>query len=414
MKRYGNLWDRLVAWENLISAAHKARLGKRDRAAVQRFEFDLENNLLDLQRELLNCSYMPGGFSTHWITRPKPRLISAAPYRDRVVHHALMNVLEPLMDRHFHPHSYACRKGKGTHAAADRVQSLLQYHRYFIQFDIRKYFPSIDHDILKDMFRRLIKDKRILWLMDLIVDGSNDQESVVEYFPGDDLYEPHMRRRGLPIGNLTSQWLANWYLTPLDHYLTSRLGLGAYVRYCDDFVIFHNDRGVLCDAAARVRDCLAGLRLKLHAGKAQVAPGWRGLTFVGYRIWAGHRLLRKGNIREFRRRVRWMRLAYATGKIDWDVIKPRLVSWIGHARQADSERLLRRLCLEWTFIRDRAVIVPCSARRQLEQQSKELPLSQPQQEHARQPEQQQRVSCCRALFGGCEPSRPESCRLRAA
>ena len=121
-------------------------------------------------------------------------MISAAPYRDRVVHHALMNVLEPILERHFHPHSYACRRGKGTHAAADRAQSLLQRHRHFVQFDIRKYFPSIDHAILKDLFRKLIKDRRVLALLDLIVDNSNEQEPTAEYFPGDDLFTPHRSR----------------------------------------------------------------------------------------------------------------------------------------------------------------------------------------------------------------------------
>ena len=414
MKRYGNLWGSVVSWENLLLAARKARRGKRDSAAVQRFEFDLEASLIAIQSGLTSGEYRPGGFTTHWIMRPKPRMISAAPYPDRVVHHALMNVLERILERHFHPHSYACRRCKGTHAAADRAQLLLQRHRHFVQFDIRKYFPSIDHDILKGQFRRLIKDAPVLNVMDLIVDNSNDQEPMHEYFPGDDLFTPHRRRRGLPIGNLTSQWFANWYLTPLDHFITSRLRLGGYVRYCDDFLVFHDDRATLRQAAAAVQGFLAGLRLKVHAGKVQVTPAWRGMTFVGYRLWASHRLLRKSNVREFRRRVRWMRREYAATRIDWEDIKPRLASWIGHARQADSERLLRRLCREWTFMRDRADDEPCSSRRQLEQQSSQLPVSQPQQEHARQPEQQHRVPCCRALFGGCVPSRPDSRRLRAA
>lgn len=351
MKRYGDLWERLVSWENLLSAARKARRGKRDRASVQQFEFDLENQLLALQRELVEGTYRPGGFATHWIARPKPRMISAAPYRDRVLHHALMNVLEAILDRYFHPHSYACRKGKGTHAAADRVQRLLGRYRHFVQFDIRKYFPSIDHEILKGQFRRLIKDTRVLWLMNLIVDNSNPQEPMAEYFLGDDLFAPHLRRRGLPIGNLTSQWFANWYLSGLDHFVTSRMGLGGYVRYCDDFIVLHDDREVLDQAAATVREYLATLRLRVHEGKIQVKPSRRGLTFVGYRLWAGHRLVRKSNVREFRRRVRWMRRAYAAGLIGWDDIKPRLASWVGHARQADSQRLLRRLSLEWKFTR---------------------------------------------------------------
>ena len=405
MKRYGGLWDNVISWDNLLRAAHKARRGKRDRAAVQRFEFGLESELLALQRALVEGTYRPGKFTTHWISRPKPRLISAAPYRDRVVHHVVMNVLEPLFDRHMHPHSYACRKGKGSHAATTCLQRLMCRRRYFAQCDIRKYFPSIDHEILKGLFLRLFKDRRVLGLMDLIVDHSNEQEPMVNYFQGDDLFEPHRRRRGLPIGNLTSQWLANWYLTGLDHFITSHLRIGAYVRYCDDFVLLADDRQELAEAVVAVREYLAGLRLRLHEGKLAIRPVRSGARFVGFRVWPTHRIIRKENVRAFRRRVRAMRRAYAAGELDWDDIKPRLDGWIGHARQASSVRLLRRLSREWRFTRGRAVNGPCSAWRQLEQQSDELPLGQPQQEHARQPQQQCRVPRRGALLRQVQPVR---------
>lgn len=414
MRRYGQLWAELISWDNLLKAARKARRGKRDRPAVQRFEFELERELLALQTELNTGTYRPGRFTTHWITRPKPRLISAAPYRDRVVHHALMNILEPILERHFHPHSYACRKDKGTHAAADRLQGLFRRYRYFAQFDIRKYFPSIDHEILKGAFRRLVKDAQVLTLMEAVVDGSNPQEAVCEYFGGDDLFSPMMRPHGLPIGNLTSQWFANWYLTPLDHFVTSRLGLGGYVRYCDDFVVCHDDRRSLVAAAGEIRRFLAGLRLRIHEAKLSTRPARAGTTFVGFRLWSDHRLVRKANVREFRRRVRWMRQAYADGLIQWEDIKPRLDSWIGHARQADSERLLRRLAREWRFLRVSAENESCPARRQLEQQSTELPIREPQQERSRQPEQQHRVPCCPVLSSAQSVFRPESRGLRAA
>jgi RNA-directed DNA polymerase len=363
VKRYGGLWEKVIVWENLRLAARKARKGKRDRAGVQRFEFDLESNLLALRSELADGTYRPGPFSTHWITRPKPRLISAAPYRDRVLHHALMNILEPILDRHFHPDSYACRRGKGTHAAADRLQGLMRRYHYALQCDIRKFFPSIDHQVLKGMFRRLIKDSRILWLMDLIVDGSNAQESVVEWFDDDDLFAPAQRRRGLPIGNLTSQWFANWMLNGLDHFVTSGLGMGAYVRYCDDFIILGDDRASLKRAAAQISRYLSWRRLRLHEEKVSVRPVQAGLTFVGYRIWPTHRLLRKKNVRHFRRRVRWMKGAYACGRTSWQDIKPRLISWMGHASQADSRRLVGRLSREWVFSKGRDDNVACVARR---------------------------------------------------
>jgi len=351
VKRYGGLWEKVIAWENLRLAGRKARRGKRDRAGVQHFEFDLEKNLLALRLELAEGTYRPGPFSTHWINRPKARLISAAPYRDRVVHHALMNLLEPILDRHFHPHSYACRQGKGTHAAADRAQELMRRYKYFVQMDVRKYFPSIDHELLKLTFRRLIKDERVLWLMDLIVDHSNPQEPVGEYFPGDDLFAPFARRHGLPIGNLTSQWLANWYLNGMDHFVTSHLGIGGYVRYCDDFILLHDDRQRLKNAVVCITEYLASLRLRVHERKLQVKPVRTGTTFVGYRLWASHRLIRKPNIQQFRRRVAWMRKAYAAGVVDWKSIRPRLASWLGHARQANSECLIRRLARDWRFQR---------------------------------------------------------------
>jgi retron-type reverse transcriptase len=394
MKRYGNLWESLVSWDNLVLAARKAQRQKRGRVAIQRFYFDLERELLKLQGELEDSSYRPGQFRSHWIYRPKCRLISAAPYRDRVVHHALMNVLEPILDHHFHYDSYACRKNKGAHAAANRLQSLMRRYKYALQCDIRKYFPSIDHKILKATFRRLIKDNKVLWLMDLIVDYSNEQERVVNWFEGDDLFTPIERPKGLPIGNLTSQWFANWMLNDLDHFITSSLGIGGYVRYCDDFVLLHNDRQVLKEASSEIRQHLAQIRMRLHEHKLSVKPVCAGVTFVGYRIWPTHRLIRKANIRLFRRRVGWMRRAYANRDIDWVDIKIRLDSWIGHARHADSQQLIRRLSREWIFKRDETVNVSCSPRRLLEQQPEELPICKSQQEHAGQPEQQQRVSCC--------------------
>ena len=343
MKRQGNLWEQLVGWDNLLLAARKARRGKRDREAVQQFEFRQEWNLLRLQRELEEGSYRPGPFTSHWIDRPKRRLISAASYRDRVLHHALLNVLEPHLDRRFHPDSYACRLGKGTHAAAGRLQHFMRRNQFAMQCDVRKFFPSIDHRLLKATFRRLIKDGRVLELMDCIVDGSNAQEEVQNWFPGDDLWTPGERRRGIPIGNLTSQWFANWYLDDLDHLVTSGFAMGGYLRYCDDFVLLDDDQGKLRETGERVAAFLATKRLRLHEERSDVVPVRAGLTFVGFRVWKTYRLLRKDNVRRFRRRVRWMRRALAEGDITWADMRQRLECWIGHAQQADSRRLLERL-----------------------------------------------------------------------
>ena len=391
MKRYGNLWERVIGWDNLVLAAHKAHKGKRGKGCVQRFEFHLEAELLKLQNELTNGYYVPGDFTTHWITKPKPRKISAAPYRDRVVHHALMNVLEPILDRHFHPDSYACRKEKGTHAAANRLQKLMKHNRYALQCDIRKFFPSIDHEILKGMFRQLIRDKEALHLMDMVVDYSNEQELVNNYFSSDDLFTPFYRRRGLPIGNLTSQWFANWYLNGLDHFITKQCSCGSYVRYCDDFVILAKDRKILIDLRYKIKDYLDGIRLRLHTNRNFIRPVKAGLTFVGMRIWPYHRLLRKDNIKSFKKRIKWMQKAYACGLIDSDYIQPRLASWIGHSSNTNNYKLLCRLCKDWRFKRAAPEVLPRYPRRQLEQQRQQLRGLEPEQQQPEQHEQQQRV-----------------------
>jgi retron-type reverse transcriptase len=343
MKRHTGLFDRCIHWENLLRAAKNARHGKTVRPVVERFEFRREWELLRLQRDLLAGQYRPGPFTTHRITVPKPRLISAAPYRDRVLHHAVMNVLEPILDRHFHPNNFACRKGKGTHAASRTLQALMRRHAYTLQCDVRQFFPSIDHAILKHIFRQLIKDQRLLDLLDVIVDGSNEQDPVQNYFPGDDLFTPVERRRGLPIGNLTSQWFANWYLNGFDHALSSQLQIGGYLRYCDDFVLLDNDRVRLMDFRDRIEEMLAGLRLRLHPGKTAIVPSRAGITFVGYRIWPARRTVRGSNVRDFLKRLRRFHKALAAGEISRETFVARIQGWFGHATQAKDIRLMERM-----------------------------------------------------------------------
>lgn len=416
MKRHGRLWERIVDWENLEIAATKARRGKRHAGNAQRFWFSRERELMSIHDALENGSWRPGPFRTHWIQRPKPRLISAAPFRDRVVHHAVMNVLEPILDRRFHADSYACRRGKGTHAAARRVQHWMRRRTYVLQCDIAKFFPSIDHDILTAEFRRVIKDQRLLHLLEVIVAGSNPQEHVVAWYPGDELFTPVERRRGLPIGNLTSQWFANWMLDAFDHHITASLGFGAYVRYCDDFVVFADSKSALHHLKAEIMQVLAARRLGLNENKCQVRPTFDGLTFVGYRIRPHTMQVRVANVRAFRRRVAWMRREFACHRLDFPEVKQRLNGWIGHARQADSERLLNRLSHEWCFTRGGAEHSSCSSRRVVEQQPGQPPVCEPQQEHPGQPQQQQRVPSGPALPGfGLLCSRdPESRSSRRA
>jgi RNA-directed DNA polymerase len=247
MKRLGGIFEQVVAFDNLLLAFRKARRGKRRRPPVAGFELRLERELLALQLELLTGDYQPGGYRLFTIYERKPRLIAAAPFRDRVVHHALLNVIEPVIDRRFIDDSYACRAGKGTHAAVERYQHWSRRHAYALKVDIARYFPSIDHDILKGKLRRYLKDARVLRLFDRII-GSGppfEETGLADYFPGDDLFGPIERGRGIPIGNLTSQFLANLYLDGFDHFVKEVLGVRPYLRYVDDMVLLDDDKGRL-------------------------------------------------------------------------------------------------------------------------------------------------------------------------
>jgi retron-type reverse transcriptase len=223
MKRYGNLYLQITDFGNLVLAARQAQKGKRFRENVLQFNYNLESELAKIKYELESKTYQPGRYKTFEICEPKRRLISAAPYRDRVVHHALCNIIVPIFEKTFISDSYANRLGFGTHRALYRFTNFARSNSYILQCDIKKYFPSINHEILKFLLRRKLKCQDTLWLLDTIIDSSNPQESVIDYFPGDDLLSPLQPNKGLPIGNLTSQFFANVYLNSLDHFVKEEL-----------------------------------------------------------------------------------------------------------------------------------------------------------------------------------------------
>ncbi len=344
MKRFGNLYDKICTFDNLLEAFYKARKGKRNKPNVAAFEANLEWELLKLVEELKSLNYQPGPYRTFQIYDPKERMISAAPFRDRVVHHALCNIIEPLYDPALIADTYANRFGKGSHAGIYRCQKFTRSFSYVLKADIRKYFPSIDHEILKEILRKKTKCKPTLWLIDLIIDNSNPQEQVSDYFSGDDLFAPFKRKKGLPMGNLTSQFFANLYLSPLDHFVKEDLAFEGYVRYVDDFVLFHDDKSVLHAAERSIREFLSTkLRLRLHDRKTFVAPIKDGISFLGQRIFTTHRRLKSDNVRRFKKRLEYRLEAYSKGEISPNTFEMQLNSWIGHARQADTWRLQRKL-----------------------------------------------------------------------
>jgi len=349
MKRYGNLWPSIIDFENLLQAAHQAQQGKRYRPNVLAFNYNLDQKLLQLQRELKDKTYRPGKYRTFHISDPKSRMISAAPYRDRVVHHALCNVIVPILERTFIFDSYANRTGYGSHRALKRFIHFARTSRYGLQCDVRKYFPSIDHGILKTTIRRKIKCPDTLWLIDAIIDGSNPQGGDVEYFPGDDLLTPIQRRKGLPIGNLTSQFFANLYLNDFDHFVKEQLKARKYLRYVDDFALFSDDRSFLADARLAIEDYLATLRLTIHPIKSQLSATGHGTNFVGFRVLlSGDAFpkdvcirVRNRNLRRARQRLRQLQHDYAAGSLSLADLIQRLRSWEAHLLHGDTQRLRR-------------------------------------------------------------------------
>lgn len=340
VKSFKNLFSQIVTFENLCRAANQAAKGKREKFNVMEFFLTLEKNLFELQAELASGDYCPGAYRTFFIYDPKPRLISAAPFRDRVVHHALMNVIGPIMERRLVFDTYANRLGKGTHQAIRRFQHFAQHYRFVLKCDIKKYFPSIDHQILRNLMRKCIGDQQVLWLIDSIIDYSNQQVEVLDYFPGDDLLTPLERRRGLPIGNLTSQNFANYYLNPLDHFIKEELQCQGYVRYVDDFALFSNDKRQLWHWGDEIVRSLAAFRLKLNLNRCMISPAAAGNRFLGQYIFPTHRRLTGENVRRFKRRCKqWQ--AHPPENIE-----QRLASWLGHARQADTAALIKNLILK--------------------------------------------------------------------
>ena len=261
-------FENVCAWENLLSAWRSAAAGKRGKRSVAAFELQAADKLLAIQSALRNSSWSPGPYVHFQIHSPKARRISAAPFADRVVHHALCNVIGPRFERRFVADSFANREGKGTRRAVDRLQCFARRYRYALRLDVVKHFPSIDHSILLGILARTIDDRRILDLVARILSSGDrvlEQEYEMVWFPGDDLFAI-CRPRGLPIGNLTSQFWSNCYLDPLDHFIKRELRCHAYLRYVDDMALLSDSTQELWEWKSAIVKRLESLRLTVHEG----------------------------------------------------------------------------------------------------------------------------------------------------
>lgn len=315
MKRLGNLFDDICSIDNLLLADSKARKGKVKQSGVIDFDRNFEQNIADLYRELITKSYRVSPYTNRVIRERKERKISILPYRDRIVQHAILNVLEPIFVSVFTKDTYSCIKGRGVHLASSKLRKSLMdtgNATYCLKMDIRKFYPSVDNGILKIMLRKKFKDQELLDLIDRIIDSST----------------------GLPIGNYLSQYLSNFYLTYLDHWIKEHLKVKHYFRYADDFVILGNDKRLLHDIHGKISDYLKeklNLELKPNRGPFPVNLG---IDFGGYRHFPGYTLLRKSIKQSFARAIKSRRPMAS------------IASYMGWAKHANSKHLIKKLLHE--------------------------------------------------------------------
>lgn len=347
---YRDLWPQIVSWEHLLAAYHRCRRHKRYRTEAARFDFDWESQLVPLQQDLIDETYQPGEYRHFYVLNPKRRKISAAPFRDRIVHHAIVGILEPLYERRFLHDSYACRKGKGTHRALDRAQCYLRRHRYYLKTDIVRFFPNVDHEVLLNLLGRTLRDESLMRLVRKILasgEGVLADEATPSYFPGDDLFSV-LRPTGIPIGNLTSQFFANVLLDPIDHFVKEELHIPGYVRYADDLVLFDDDKSRLWHVRQLLSDRLTEFRLRLHRGKTQLRPCEHGLKFLGFKLERSGRRLQQTGIRRFNQRLRSLQREFADGRTHAAAIGRSLQAWLSHVRDANTTGIRRAL---WRRVR---------------------------------------------------------------
>jgi RNA-directed DNA polymerase len=340
-QRFGDLFEQVASLGNLFTAAKKALRGRGLEMPAVAFAADLETEVVALSHELRSGSYRPGAYHYFEIFEPKRRLVAAAPFRDRVVHHAICRVIEPIWERRFIADNYACRPGKGTHAAMRRARAFAGHHPWALACDIQRYFPSVSHTVLLKTIERVVADERLLSLIRVILAshvpaaGDCGGKFRLECEPGGGC-----GGMGLPIGNLTSQFFANVMLDPFDHFMTDVLRPGGYVRYMDDFLLFGASRGHLRELGEQVRQRLACFELAIHPDKYRLGRTRDGVDFVGFRVFADGRIrLREKSLKNFRRRYRRLLAGVQRGHVKPASVTASVKSWVAHARHAHSEPL---------------------------------------------------------------------------
>lgn len=354
MKTLKNVFEQVVDYDNLYRAYLNARLCKRYRYEVLNFSAHLEDNLVKLQKELIERTYTLGKYREFYIYEPKKRLVMAQPFKDRVVQWAIYQVLNPVFAQGYITDSYACIKERGTHKAVKRLHYWLRQvgkkpeKYYFLKLDISKYFYRIDHDVLMGILKRKIRDDDMIFLLDKIVNSSETNFGLPPgKSPGEVKRSDRVSEKGMPVGNLSSQMFANLYLNELDQYCKRTLGIHFYVRYMDDVIILHQDKDQLHEWK-RIIDTFLKEKLQLDLNeKTCIRPITLGVEFCGYKIWNTHIKLRKSTALKMKRNLKKLQKEYAAGEVTVEEAKQTISSYLGILKHCDSYSLKRTIFGEY-------------------------------------------------------------------
>jgi retron-type reverse transcriptase len=342
MKSYKNLYPKLCSYKNLERAFLKARKGKSSKFYVQYFEKDITKNLVTLKKELETFSYIPTPLTRFVIRDPKTRVIRKSIFKDRVIHHAIVNILEPIYEKIFIHDSYANRLNKGTLKALQRfdvfkrkvskngskisrAMNANMIQGYVLKADIKHFFNSVNQSKLLGILQRKIKDKKMLRLINVILKNYDDKKT------------------GMPLGNMTSQFFANVYLNDLDYFIKKRLKMKYYVRYVDDFVVLHENKKILEECKKNIQKYLVNLRLELHPGKSKIYPLYKGINLLGFKVFYYYKRLRKRNLNYFYKRLKLLKI-----QCKEEVMSPKkfiesVEGWFGYIMWGDTYNLRKEI-----------------------------------------------------------------------
>lgn len=344
---YAQIYD----LENLYRSSHNALKGKKSKGTAAKFWFHQDKYLVQMHHELKEKRYTFGGYSSFILhDNGVERRISVAPFRDRVLHHAIMQNIEPLFEKSFIYDSYANRKDKGTLNALKRAKYYANKYEYVLQLDIKKFFPSIDHEILVSLLEKKIDCVETMELLKQLIANSNKQDDAFFYFKNDTLFTPYEQRKGIPLGNLTSQFFGNLYLNPFDHHVKEKLKVKGYIRYVDDTLYFSNSLEKLKSIIAKIETFLADYRVKIHPLKIKLLKTQNGFVFLGHKVFQTHFRLTSKAIRRGRKRLKKVYYAYKHNKLQLPEAKNKIFGTIGFFKMGNNygvtEELLAQTVLK--------------------------------------------------------------------